>query len=400
MLSIKKSFSLSLLGSALLASFSFNGMAADTSAIAGASVERIHGEQQQMDFSQQKRVTALHIAQQYQQLKPLLATQITSENKSLNLQALNQSKKLDLSEFKQFQSSVVRAKGYAVNTDDLVEIRLADDSMLEALQNGVAPLFAFEPAGDEKQWQYIEAFDSEGDTHLLDVHNLPKRPVMVVDINAKSDLKAGLGLMREVFAAFSGTTVTSLKSEKNVNSALTQTASADVLETSVLKKVSLKDDEEPWISGDAEVYAVVNGVSAERVEPVLDVVDMPYLDDDGKDYYPNQIMMYWDRYRWSAADMIIMEHDDNTNYKDLALALVNAADVILKSIPDPTVQGYAVIPQITSALIKAMPDDWFSNDDDYVDVFYTILKDQTYTNHYGASGNAKMTLAPLSINAN
>jgi hypothetical protein len=208
-------------------------------------------------------------------------------------------------------------------------------------------------------------------------------------------LKAGLQLMREVFAAHSG-----LSKDISADAPTMVTTAGNVLEISVMQKVSLNDDQEPWISGNAEVYAVVNGVSAERVEPILDIVDMPYLDEDGKTYYPNQIMVYWDRYRWAVADMIIMEHDDNTNYKDLALALLDAAGAILRAIPDPTVQGYSVIPPITSGIIKAMPDGWFSNDDDYVDVFYTILKDTTYTNRYGASGNAKMTLAPLNINAN
>jgi hypothetical protein len=45
-----------------------------------------------------------------------------------------------------------------------------------------------------------------------------------------------------------------------------------------------------------------------------------------------------------------------------------------------------------------MPDSWFTNDDDYVDVFYTLFEGQNYTGYMGASGNAKITLSPLTIN--
>ena len=173
---------------------------------------------------------------------------------------------------------------------------------------------------------------------------------------------------------------------------------AQPLSTSVLKRIRLNDDEEPWISGAAEVYGVVTGVNPSRDEPVLDIVDMPYLDHDGRDYTPNQILIHWQRYRWQAADVLLMEQDDNTNYQELATTFLDIVTQVMRTIPDPNVQGYAIIPQLTNQLIKAMPSHWFSNDDDYVDVFYTLFEGQTYQGHMGASGNAKITLEPLTIN--
>ncbi len=412
MFTIKKS--IGLLSSLLLGSLAANSLAAesvnhslavDSAVSADDQKQGRLASQQKMDFSQHKRNTALNIAQQYQQLRPLLASEITVENRSVSLQTLKQSgNKLDLTEFNHFETAVINAKGYSAKTADLVELRLADKSMFYSLQNGISPLFAFEPAGDESQWQYIEAFDADGNTHLLDVHKLPSRPVIVVDINAKSDLKAGLAQMRSVFAAYQNGAVKNgeMKAKPGTSPssaiAIENGGEAEVLETSVLKKISLKNDEEPWISGDAEIYGIVNGVDASRDEPILDVVDMPYLDDEDTTYSPNQIVIFWARYRWSAADMILMEHDDNTNYKDLAIALAEAAGAIMAVIPDPTTQGLAVLGQITAGLIKAMPDDWFINDDDFVDVFYTILKDSSYSNYYGAGANAKISLEPLTIN--
>ena len=53
----------------------------------------------------------------------------------------------------------------------------------------------------------------------------------------------------------------------------------------------------------AEVYAVVAGVNPGRDEPVVDIVDMPYLDYDNTDYTPTRSWS-WDRYRWGAVDVV------------------------------------------------------------------------------------------------
>jgi len=92
-----------------------------------------------------------------------------------------------------------------------------------------------------------------------------------------------------------------------------------------------------------------------------------------------------------------MEHDDATNYRDLATALLVAAGDILKTIPDPEVQSYAVITKITNGLLSAMPESWFMNDDDYVDVYYTLQEGITYSNHAGSTDNANTTFKPLMI---
>ncbi len=344
-----------------------------------------------LDFTADKRIVAQEIAAQYPQLKSVLLSQLDYDNLSLDLTELAVAAELDLTSFKRFERHVVNAKGFTKETKDLVELRLADQSMLSMLKQGVTPLFAFEPKGNEKSWQYIEAFDINGNSLLLDVAEMPARPVMVVDINSRNDLKEGLKVMRAIFQQGPKQAPSTLRSE--------QANASAVLETTVLKQIRVNDDQEPWISGKAEMYGVVNGVDSSRVEPELDVVDMPYLDHEDTNYYPNQVVIFWERYRWAAADMIIMEADGNVNYKELAITLMDIAAAILRSIPDPTAQGYAIIPQLTSQLIKAMPDDWWTNDDDYVDVFYTILKNTTYTNHYGASGNARATLAPLNINS-
>ena len=280
-------------------------------------------------------------------------------------------------------------KGLSDNNSNLYQLRLADNEMLTAWQQGQMPLIAFAPKGDDKDWQYVEAYDHQGQLHLLDAHTLPQRPVLIVELDNAQVKREGLAVMRRVFADH-GMAMPSQDA--------TAGDEAQPLSTSVLKRIRLNDDEEPWISGAAEVYGVVTGVNPSRDEPVLDIVDMPYLDHDGRDYTPNQILIHWQRYRWQAADVLLMEQDDNTNYQELATTFLDIVTQVMRTIPDPNVQGYAIIPQLTNQLIKAMPSHWFSNDDDYVDVFYTLFEGQTYQGHMGASGNAKITLEPLTIN--
>ncbi|UUZ46636.1 DUF3103 domain-containing protein [Massilia sp. B-10] len=122
------------------------------------------------------------------------------------------------------------------------------------------------------------------------------------------------------------------------------------IETSKLDRIRLNNDQEPWISGAAEIFAVVSGVQPEQAKATLTVVDMPYLDHDGTDYTPNQIMIFWPEYRFAAANVQLFEHDDNTNYKDLAVALSQGVTAILGAFA-PT---YAVIGQVATAILQAM----------------------------------------------
>ncbi|WP_020410545.1 DUF3103 family protein [Hahella ganghwensis] len=279
------------------------------------------------------------------------------------------------------ENRVLSKKGLIGSGETLLELRIAAPEMMTQLQQGVEPLYAYEPDGDESTWQYIEAYDSRGGLHMLDVWNMPDRPIVVVDINAQKDLQLGLAKMQSVFKQAKGQSF-----QLNMAQADTQ--------VTILDSIRLNDDEEPWISGKAEVYAVVSGVDPSRDEPALDIVDMPYLDHDGKTYYPNQVILYWDRYRWGAANIILMEHDDNTNYQQLAQKLLSAAAEILSALGQPEIGALVAL---GSGIVAAMPDHWFSNDDDYLDSFYTLEKSVNYANYMGAAGNAMSSMRPYTL---
>ncbi|ASU24322.1 hypothetical protein CCZ37_17915 [Vibrio qinghaiensis] len=355
-------------------------------------------------IAQQKRALALQLSESYAKLETTLKTEINAQNLSISVSTLfEEQPDSDFSQQMVVADAQIRSmKGIEDFTEQLLQLRIADASMIKEWQEGQSPLFAFEPKGNDASWQYIEAFDVYGQVHQLDVYQMPDVPVFVVDSNSEVELRAGLQAMRAQMNALGQSTTLSTVESGGVatHQAMTRSSdeSAEAISTTVLKKIRLADDKEPWISGKAEIYAIVTGVNPSRNEPTIDLVEMPYLDYDKQDYFPNQVMIQWPRYRWGAADLILMEQDSGTDYKELAKLLVKAAAEVLKLIPDPEMQAYAVIPQITGKIIDIIPNSLLVNDDDFVDVFYTLMQDTSYVDHPGASGNAVVTFEPLTIN--
>ncbi|MFS1942705.1 DUF3103 domain-containing protein [Vibrio lentus] len=362
--------------------------------------------------SAQKQSLALQISARYSDIELSLKDQITEKQLSTPIDKLNSAKPYSAFSSKMQKADLSYRKMKGVNdfSDSLLEIRMADEAMIEAWKNGESPLFAFEPSGDDSNWQYIEAYDVYGQVHELDVYQTPDVPVFVIDSNGAEELKAGLVAMQSEMQKLGTTTQinSDSKTDASTSKAQKQTflgkatrsmtmSEPEELNTTQLSKIRLAIDREPWISGKAEIYAIVTGVNASRIEPQIDLVEMPYLDYDKQTYYPNQTVIFWPRYRWGAADMILMEHDDGTDYKALAKLLVEAAEEILKMIPDPEVQGYAIIPQITGKIIDVIPESVLVNDDDFVDVYYTLMQNTPYVDRPGAGGNAVASFTPATI---
>ena len=360
----------------------------------------------------QKQSLALQISARYSDLELSLKDQITEKQLSTPIDKLNSAKPYSAFSSKMQKADLSYRKMKGVNdfSDSLLEIRMADEAMIEAWKNGESPLFAFEPSGDDSNWQYIEAYDVYGQVHELDVYQTPDVPVFVIDSNGAEELKAGLMAMQAEMQKLGTTTQINSDSKTDTSTSKTQKqtflgkatrsmtmSEPEELNTTQLSKIRLAIDREPWISGKAEIYAIVTGVDSSRIEPQIDLVEMPYLDYDKQTYYPNQTVIFWPRYRWGAADMILMEHDDGTDYKALAKLLVQAAEEILKMIPDPEVQGYAIIPQITGKIIDVIPDGVLVNDDDFVDVYYTLMQNTPYVDRPGAGGNAVASFTPVTI---
>jgi hypothetical protein len=251
-------------------------------------------------------------------------------------------------------------------------------------------LVSFVPEGDENEWEEIKAYTLDGKIVYLDPNIEPEIPVVIVELNGMESLKLRVDYMNKELK---------MAGLQNKNSDLKIGTKAG-LETSKIEKIRLNNDEEPWIKGAAEIYAVTSGVRGtdDNKQAEIAIVAMPYLDNEDQDYYPNQVILFWDDYAYQAANIQLYEQDSNYNYQELVNIIVAGVFEITGIL---TAQPWvSALGSIASAIIQAMPSDWYTDSDDYVDSYYTIMKDQTYTNYYGAGGNAKMTLKPFYIPAN
>lgn len=246
-------------------------------------------------------------------------------------------------------------------------------------------LIAFPPSGPRREWTRVAATTLDGKWQTLDARVAPMSPVLVVRVNGR------LSMHKQLAAANERLRAAGLQQEFAPHAAAKGTGHW----TTRLESIRLNDDEEPWISGAAEIYAITSGVLTGN-QPQVQVVDMPYLDYDGTTYYPRQIILDWASYAYGVANIQLYEHDDNTDYKTLVTTIVSAIGAA------GSLAGYPVVSAVTeiaNRIINAMPDSWFTNDDDYVDSFYTIEKAYGAT-RWGARGNALITYIPYELPAN
>ncbi|MEU7029569.1 DUF3103 family protein [Streptomyces sp. NPDC046275] len=283
--------------------------------------------------------------------------------------------------------AIAKAKGLpaepGTGTGSLLRLRLGAPSMRAALSAGVTPWVA--AAGSDDTGRTVTAYDSQGRAHELDARVAPAQPVYVVDLDTTKALAAGLDVVRKELAKAGLASAAPIAPAASTASTNTLSATAGFWTTKITS-VRLNDDQEPWVKGDAEIYTLVSGFGQDgkvRVDPV----DMPYLDNDGTTYRPNQILVNWSNYKYDLADAVMMEEDGSTNYRDLAKAIATA----LLTLTD---QG-AYVP-LVNAILDAMPDDWWTDDPDYVDSWYTLARQSTGTLQ-GARGNGTMTVEPYFV---
>ncbi|MFD9464554.1 DUF3103 family protein [Streptomyces sp. NPDC060027] len=270
---------------------------------------------------------------------------------------------------------IAAAKGLDGSVGPLLRLRLGVGSMREALTTGVVPWVAAATADDSST---VTAYDSHGRAHKLDARTPPKHPVYVVDIDGEEAVAAGLRVLRSELGRLglaSPTVAASSPGSQDPGFWATR-----------LTEVRLSDDKETWIKGDAEIYTLVTGFGHDGKAKV-DPVDMPYLDNEGTIYSPQQILVNWANYKYNLADAVMMEDDGGTNYRDLAKAIAG----VLLTITD---QGMYV--PLANAVLDAFPDYWLTDGPDYVDSWYSLARHETGTRN-GARGNGLMTLEPYFV---
>jgi Protein of unknown function (DUF3103) len=279
--------------------------------------------------------------------------------------------------------AVKRIKGLNGMTGSSLRVRLANPETAGRLAPGARPLFAATPA-DEKAAALV-AYDLDGHARVVDLTTRPSVPLLVVELDIDRVIPAAV------------TTVRAELRHRGVSSAAFDRATARPVqpggvataESKIVTKmdtIRLADDQEPWISGRAEIYALVLGQGQDG-KARADVVEMPYLDYDNTTYTPGQGIIDWPNFKWNAVDFLIMEHDDNINYRELARAVAAAIATLA--------DGAQYIPLI-NAVLDALPDSWLTNDDDYVDSYYMLMRTSAGSVP-GAANNARMSIRPVVV---
>ena len=275
----------------------------------------------------------------------------------------------------------LRAKGTATHSRGLFELRLHVPAGASRPARLDKLWVAFAPAGNESTWTSIQAYDSMGQLHRLDPR-VSDQPLLIVDVDGREDMRAGIQVMNDVLRD---------NGMQEGNDAAMRTAGGN--ELTVLQKIKVRDVEEPWISGDADMYAIESGITTGGDKPRVVIHDMPWLDDSDTTYYPGQHVVFWANHALGVANLQLMEQDDNTDWNAKAKAILTAVTTIV----GPIQPEVAVVGAIGQAILAAFPDDVLTNEDDYVDSYYLLERGKSYYERAGARNNATATFEPLSL---
>jgi hypothetical protein len=169
------------------------------------------------------------------------------------------------------------------------------------------PLVAYLPKGvDDTTLKTITAYDAAGRTFQLNAQVAPKRPVIVLGLNERTDDAGHLLTGRQVTPS----RPVSSDSTTSTN-ALTSAAAASSYRVDITYAY-LYDDKEPWAAGDAEIYAKARSRGCSDVE----------WDDQFKDL--NNDTDSWSGDKWvgnSKCDVVIYWWEDDGNSFDFELSL-------------------------------------------------------------------------------
>lgn len=253
-------------------------------------------------------------------------------------------------------------------------------------------LITYAPEGDEADWNYLEAFDLQGNTQMLDPFLAPDHPVLVIETHGQLRLETLVHQMNLAFQKADLSSINKIKSRANSKFSIAAPNSETAMQ---LTQIRINDVQEPWVKGNAEIYAIASGVKGDDNSPALKAIALPYLDESDKNYFPNQLILFRNDYVYPVANLQFFEDDgDSVNYKSLISNLISAIDAIGDLTQQPKVRA---ITSIANIILETMPDEWFADDDDYVDSCYTLEIHKTYTNYACARNNLTMSTKPFEL---
>jgi hypothetical protein len=298
---------------------------------------------------------------------------------------------------------VISLKGLDGLRGSVLRGRLADPATARQLAAGVAPLLAASPR-DNTGEKTFPAYDLTGRRIDLEIAGMAQVPVILVELDEETISPVGLRIVSAEINALgmaselqvpagdersepmgTATKATATKA----TGAVARTAGGGTQSTypaTRLDRIGLGYDQEPSYKGGAEIYGLVLGQGKDG-KGRTDVIDMQYLDYDNTWYYPHQQLINWSNFKWNSVDLLLMEQDDSTNYKAIAKTVVSSIGALI---------GWVTYVPLINAVLDALPDGLFTDDDDYVDSFYMLTKEQN-TYLWGAAHNAQIKVSPVVV---
>ena len=319
-------------------------------------------------------------------------------------------------ELRDLERQAIHLRGLDGALDDVIDLRVlgADTTDAGASVRGLwVGAMVKDQATGAKQ---LVAYGPSGEMQSFSADEVPGVPMVLVESDSARGTRAGMQIMNEKLRQEGAQTPRTDSAPRVALRSAAQTPPAfrygapignslavpESEELTILSEIWLADDREPNTAFDAEVFAVITGVSPEGKVQVI-TKDMPWLDHDKRWYYPGMDLINWKDFGANYVNVQLFEDDGDTNYKELASAVTSAVgDVSLLIAPTtaPTLVASG-ISQIASKVIDAMDSKWFQNDADYIDTFYVIERGGNYGTSsaplVGARKWARMVLKPYEV---
>ncbi|KOG38065.1 hypothetical protein ADK74_34115 [Streptomyces decoyicus] len=328
------------------------------------------------------------------QVKDVMAGTLTSANEvSLDRLPVRSAASGFRASVQSSNSAILTAKGLPASTGNVLQVRLANPQARTALAEGVQPLIAAEPS--DRQATSLTAYRPDGTEVKLGATAPADVPVLIVGTDGDRIVAAGTKVMSDGFkAAWPGSATAPGNGTAPGSGTAGKAGAPQGKSVTRINNIQLhKSNEEPFWKGGAEAFAVVSGWDKNDKAFAEPALQLPYLDWTGVDYHPNQNLIDWGHFGYDSADLVFLEEDDGTNYKDLTKAIV---DALL------TVTGYGTtgIP-LANTIMDAIPDKWWTDDTDELDQVYSvshgaIAKAQNSgapgLTYFGASGGSNISI--------
>ena len=244
-------------------------------------------------------------------------------------------------------------------------------------------LFIYNPdAKFDKTQKFVDAYDIDGKVIKLDAIKEPNVPVIIIDNSSNKAHEFKVKAVNEEFQRLGLQDVSSNLIAKKAGSPRT-----------MITKMRLNNDQEYWFAGGAEIYALVTGVKKNnKTAEQVYMYHLPSVDHDGVTYKLNNRLIDWNLIGHDRANITFMEQDygDVSAYIRTAKDLIKKRNARPKNEKDDSKINWFI--QLIGDLITSIPDDFFNNDDDDVDVYYSIRKGSSSANLPGTHRNARIDL--------